>query len=134
MPIETQDLEKKLQKIEQQSGLTAAIVSANAAIQQNNFNKTTKLGTQVGQVTAGYQSLTQEIDDIAPGVWGSQPEQLTVFRGAINPPVVQLTTELPGLKDQVKNKVTQYVATSYADDDYVVDNREAIDIKDHTAQ
>jgi len=126
MPIETQDLEKKLQKIEQQSGLTAAIVSANAAIQQNNFNKTTKLGTQVGQVTAGYQSLTQEIDDIAPGVWGSQPEQLTVFRGAINPPVVQLTTELPGLKDQVKNKVTQYVATSYADDDYVVDNREVL--------
>lgn len=126
MPIETQDLEKKLQKIEQQSGLTAAIVSANSAIQQNNFNKTTKLGTQVGQVTAGYQSLTQEADDIAPGVFGSQPEQLTVFGGDVNPPIVQLTTELPGLKDQVKKKVTQYMATSYVDDGYVVDNREVL--------
>ena len=126
MPIETQDLEKKLQKIEQQSGLTAAIVSANSAIQQNNFNKTTKLGTQVGQVTAGYQSLTQEADDIAPGVFGSQPEQLVVFGGDVNPPIVQLTTELPGLKNQVKKKVTQYMATSYVDDDYVVDNREVL--------
>ena len=95
MSFQPIDIERKLQRIQQNAGLEGALSKANTAIQQNIVSTTSKLGRAL-ETVAGFQALAQSADDVVESITNSRPEQLI---GAFA--VTQLTKNVPGLKGKL---------------------------------
>lgn len=96
MPFEPIEVEQRLRRIERDAGLDAGISNAVRSFEQNIVSKTSKVGTKLLQVVAGFQALTQQADDVVEAIQGSRPEQLIAAFA-----VTQLTRNVPGLKDKL---------------------------------
>jgi len=82
---------------------TESILRETSRIVQQELLKTTsKIGTAVDQVVAGFAAKTQSVDDVVEDVDGSKPVQTTG-----NLDVVQMTADVPGLS----SKLTKTVST-----------------------
>jgi hypothetical protein len=100
MPFEPIEVEKRLQRIERNAGVENAVSNAVRSFEQNVVSKTSKLGTRLLGVVAGFQALTQQADDVVEAVQGSRPEQLIAALA-----ITQLTKNVPGLKNKLVLKV-----------------------------
>lgn len=96
MPFEPIEIEKRLQRIERNAGLENSVGNAVRSFEQNVVSKTSKLGTKLLGVVAGFQALTQQADDVVEAVQGSRPEQLIAALA-----ITQLTKDVPGLKNKL---------------------------------
>ena len=96
MPFEAIEIEKRLQRIERDAGLETSVFNASRSFEQNIVSKTSKLGTRLLGIIAGFQALTQQADDVVESVQGSRPEQLIAALA-----ITQLTKNVPGLKDKL---------------------------------
>lgn len=69
--IGIQNLNAELSSVNAKFDLLSVVNAGQTALGQYASAVETKLGTQIGQSVSGFQSLTQELDDVAPIVNGS---------------------------------------------------------------
>jgi len=100
MAFSLRKLEKTLYNLEQLSDPGGAKNLVSKAFEQHLVSKTSKLGTNLNQIISGFESLTQEADDVIGVIKNSRPEQLI---GGFA--VAQLTKNVPALKDRLVLKV-----------------------------
>lgn len=91
MSIDVQQLEANLQQINNTTGASRSPGMFGNMVSNYIALKTTALGVEVNTVLGGIQSLTQELDNIAPGI--------TQHMSGV--PIAQLTSELQGLQSKL---------------------------------
>lgn len=91
MPVNTQQVEQQFNSINNTAAGTRSPGMFEQIVNQYIVTKTSAIGIEVGSILGGIQSLTQELDNIAPGI----SQQMSGI------PIAQLTSELQGLQDKL---------------------------------